>query len=566
MELFDIIEVAYRARLLFRSERGYREVSGVSFETIADHREDEGALRLYYDLFNGECIRQSGESLKELAGRYLDASLAFNGKEFEWYERRQLASRKKFLRWIFRKVAAPGSHLSAKEEFRFRPKDCDNRLLETIFPEGLEEGARIDLAFLLLIAFGVVKPFPISRSRDAGMEELHRQLTAMIKLVTILYADIPQIGTLPKPIIFDITLEQLHRKIENIDNPTERAECSVAWFWSLLKIIEDSCISVSSPQRLADTKIITTGYSMPGIWVDDYDEGKTRFWIFPENKLMAFCYHYTDGCWHLRPYEFCFYSLKDDDEIGEICVFATAKGNLQLINSSDGIMNPDELVTAKYELGKEDEIGLFSEISFAITTPQCPEWFRWKSFRRLSSADSQFIAFREVLKDIYYGCSTLSFLFKNEAPFLTDSVNALFAMDNDYLYLYDGRPEKRFVLQQDSDVGLWFDYLPEKSNGKDSVNLLNVKVSEEHPLYIIPRFTNLERPMSSLQRRFAEAALNTELHHQISIYRTAQRPAGILCFNTYSLIIPLDADLSKFGIRKITSRKELFGVRECPAR
>ena len=44
LNIFDIIEAAYRSRLLFRTEEEYREITGVAYETIRDCKEDSDAL------------------------------------------------------------------------------------------------------------------------------------------------------------------------------------------------------------------------------------------------------------------------------------------------------------------------------------------------------------------------------------------------------------------------------------------------------------------------------------------------------------------------------------------
>lgn len=555
LDIYEVIKSAYRSRLLFRTEAEYRQLVGVSFESIRDSRDDEAALSRYYDILNRECRQQCGENLYAMVAAYIEASEVCAGKDFDWMERRQLASRKKFCRWLFRKTSTAGKRMTLDEESRFSPKRRDAKLFEAFYPDGIEGGRAYDLVFVLLITFGVIKPYSLSsaRSHDISTEEAAKSCDTMTALVTQLRDDTPQMGVLPKPAVFDISLEQLRQMVAG-----NFEDYSIARVWELLNRIEDACIAVSSPQKTADTNTEITGYSMPGIWVDDADRGKSRFWIFPENKFMAFCYQQTGPAWELIPYEFAFFRPKNDDEIGDNCIFVTAKGNEQIINSGEW-MQPDEIVFATYHLGEADSYGSFSKIEFEAETGSTPGWFDWRSFKRLSKGEALYRHFKQAVTDIYNPASPHSHLFCNTAPFLTDSLDSLVATDNDYLYISDlPRPEK-FILKSNDDDDDHFWYEPSYSKAEPGRSLRNIVVSETHPLYIIPRFIDIDEKKPDLHRRFAEAVLNTDLSNQITIYRTSRRPEGILCFNNFSLMIPLTTDvIEKFGIEVITDKKEFF--------
>ena len=555
LDIYEVIKSAYRSRLLFRTEAEYRQLVGVSFEAIRDSRDDEAALSRYYDILNRECRQQCGENLYAMVAAYIEASEVCAGKDFDWMERRQLASRKKFCRWLFRKTSTAGKRMTLDEESRFSPKRCDAKLFEAFYPDGIEGGRAYDLVFVLLITFGVIKPYSLSsaRSHDISTEEAAKSCDTMTALVTQLRDDTPQMGVLPKPAVFDISLEQLRQMVAG-----NFEDYSIARVWELLNRIEDACIAVSSPQKTADTNTEITGYSMPGIWVDDADRGKSRFWIFPENKFMAFCYHKAGAGWQLTPYEFTFFRPKNDDEIGDNCIFVTAKGNEQIINSGE-LMQPDEIVFATYHLGEADDYGSFGEIEFEAETGSTPWWFDWRSFKRLSKGGARYRHFKQAVIDIYNPASPHSLLFCNTAPFLTDSLDSLVATDNDYLYISDlPRPEK-FILKSYEGDGGRFWYEPSYSKAEPGRSLRDLVVSETHPLYIIPRFIDIDEKKPDLHRRFAEAVLNTDLSNQITIYRTSRRPEGILCFNNFSLMIPLTTDvIEKFGIEVITDKKEFF--------
>lgn len=555
LDIYEVIKSAYRSRLLFRTEAEYRQLVGVSFESIRDSRDDEAALSRYYDILNRECRQQCGENLYAMVAAYIEASEVCAGKDFDWMERRQLASRKKFCRWLFRKTSTAGKRMTLDEESRFSPKRCDAKLFEAFYPDGIEGGRAYDLVFVLLITFGVIKPYSLSsvRSRDISTEEAAKSCESMTALVTILCDDTPQMGVLPKPGVFDISLEQLRQ-----DEVKGYESYSIARLWNMLNTIEDACIAVSSPQKIAETNTEITGYSMPGIWIDDADQGKSRFWIFPENKIMAFCYQKSGAAWELIPYEFTFFSQRGDDDIDDKCMLITARGNEQVVDDG-GIMQSSEIVAAKYQLGEADGYGSFGEITFEIETGSCPKWFNWHSFKRLPRTSTMHKRFMQIAADIYNPESPHSLLFSNTAPFLTDALDALVATDVDYLYVSDLPKPDKFILRCDSDDKGRFWYEPYYKDGEPSRNLRSLLISAEHPLYIIPGFYDLDKHTDEHKHRFAEAAMNTELRNQVTIYHTSRHPGGVLCFNNFSMTFPIDTgELESYGVEIITDRKEFF--------
>lgn len=548
---FDIIKAAYQSHLLARDDAAFREIAGVTFDTIYDRRHDSSAMESYYGMLESECRRQCGESLAAMVGAYMEASDACSGEGFDWLERKQKASRKKFCRWLFRKAAAPCKPLKSEEERKFSPKSSDTELLRRFYPEGIESGRSIDLIFTMLITFDIVRPYGsrterVHRLSDA---EIGRSADALEALVEQLRDDTPQMGTMPKPLVFDIVLDDIRKARDD-----SFSGFTIAKAWNMLHSIEDACYHVSSPQKVADSDVETTGYSMPGIWVDDADEGASRFWIFPENKYMAFCYREDSGHWSLTPYEFAFTRMRNEEEMSDLCFFVTARGNEQIIRKAAGSAQRSELVAASYTLGDGDgEFGRFGEIAFEVEAGERPDWFDWKAFRRLSPSDPRHEWFMQAIADIYNVNSPLSMLFRNKAPFLTDSMDALLAIDRDYLYIHDMEAPDRFAMRCDRDDEERFWYEPVFRHRHESTNLLNAEISEEHPLYVVPRFTDMDRPMSERQRRFAEAAASTDFSHQVTIYRTPAQPSGVLCFNSLGAVFPLDGDaeeLRSWGVKR----------------
>lgn len=546
LSIYDIIKIAYQSRLLFGTDLEYRECLGVSFETISDNREDERAMNMYYDLLNKECRAQTDESLYAMVSSYVEASDVSRSIGFDWGERRQIASRKKFVRMLFRMAAAPGVNLSVEEELKFKPKDCDKRLIDVIYPDGVSKERTIDLIFLALITFGVVKPYSANMR---GRTATETTIKSMIDLVEIIREDMPQLGVLSKPLAFDSVLDALQ------DAQSDLSVCTPAWFWNLLNSIEEACITTASPSKVAESMLELTGYSMPGIWIDNKDEGKNRFWIFPENKYMAFCFSKESGSWLLIPYEFCFYSRKYKTEIDDICVFVTAKGNKQILSTSIRTMDKSEVVTLSYELRDSGTYPNFDEIVFESEAAERPLWFDWNSFKRLSPGDARLEDFCELVSDLYDSNSPYSSIFSNTAPFITDAIHCLIAIDNDYIYISDIRQPERFILKRDTDGSDMYWYLP-RYNAAPPRNLLNIEVSEEHPLYLFPRNIVSEFVIPDKYKKFFEAVDSTEVDDQICFYESVDTGQKMICFNRFSCIFVVEdllRDLSKFGVKRLTS-------------
>lgn len=484
MDIFDVITYAWRGRLLFRSDAEYRQLLGVTYETVRDRRDDSSALEGYYNMLNDECRRQCGETLYAMVAMWLEVS----DPDIVWRERCQLASRKKFCRWLFRMAAAPSVPLTVDQELRYSPKSCDNELA----------GLGLDEAFLLLVTFKVIKPLAMMRGRDITVDDNSR----LAALVAQLKEDMPQAPTLAKPLAFDIVMEEL------------KAPKSVAQMWEMLRRIAHACGAVYAPTEAFPTR----GLSLPGVWLDDADEN--RFWLFPENMLMAFCYSNNGSGWTLRAYEFV--------EAGnDKCVFISTRGNEQLL--AHGVMDYAEVAAVGYEYDGQC-------ISFKPETGQVPTWLNWRRFTRVDSD----LQYRQLLRHIYTPGTLQSMLFSNESALLTDSVDALVAIDSVYIYVWDA-PQVASVLR-------WRDgayvYGPVKAR---PLSLLNIDISDSHPLYIIPR------ECRGRDRHFCRSASLMEFGHQATIYHTGLYPEGILCLNNFSAMLPL-SEAEGYGIRKVCSR------------
>ena len=153
--------------------------------------------------------------------------------------------------------------------------------------------------------------------------------------------------------------------------------------------------------------------------------------------------------------------------------------------------------------GEED----FERIEFYEDPTRFPEWMDWREWRRLDRDDLRYKEFRSVLSDIYNPDSPHSRLFTNSAPELFDCINNLVGRDNKYLYVYDWCP-KRFVIKEKSqDV---FTYESDGGKFRTKVYLFELNVSEEHPLYAIPRRMERKNYGNSMFNRLPEIMTDSE--------------------------------------------------------
>lgn len=334
---YDVIAVAYKSRILFATDAEYRRVLGVSFETVVNNRDSSRDTSIYYDILNGECESRIDRSLREVISDYVLASEYF--LTVDWGDRTQMSSRKRFCRMLFRLYATAGMELSIDEILKFKIKDDDERLMEIFFPDGATEAPAVDIGFILLFAFGVLKPWTDGdgrRSRDIRPAELERALLKLRDLLDILADDMPRLGSTEKPLAF----YEWRETIDACLNDREAlAEVDPLWMLYSVMAVTEACRSLVSSEQRRITMDRFQGYDMPGIWIDNADLGRTRFWIFPDNLLVAFCFDRHDSGWQLTPYEFMV--LFAPEGLPDGFILTAPKGNLAHTLTPDTTIDVD---------------------------------------------------------------------------------------------------------------------------------------------------------------------------------------------------------------------------------
>ncbi|MCH5347261.1 MAG: hypothetical protein J1E63_09135 [Muribaculaceae bacterium] len=560
---YNVIEIAWRGRLLFNKEAEYEEFLGIKFDAIKEAQEKGNTekIDLYYMALDRECHQQCGESLRLLVYNYLKASETTDENSFSWGDVcRDLRVRKRFYRWLFLKSCITNMRLDAETEDNLKVYENESaykELLKRFYPEGTESYYDIDPIFGILMAFDVVKPRLFhnkqsARARDITQEATVKSLENLLKLIDVLRDDMPIHGIIDKPLSFSQSSALIERILNDRDEE-ELAECTVARIWKTLDEIQNDCIVCSSPESIDIHSTSISFYKMPGIWIDDSDNGKTRFWVFPDNMFFAFCFVLDGVQWILIPYEFASWE-NDDSGMNDKCFWATYEANRQLIFSDKHLAAANQVAIVNYERLFDDN-GEFTELTFSLDGEK-PGWMDWSSFKRLDYDDERFRYFLDIVERIYKrGGTELSMIFENRGAFMTDVFNCLVAIDRKYLYVTD-QISSRFYLTYDKNTHA-FEY--ENDKKEETESLLDIEISADRPLYLIPRD---KKPKITDQKhiRFSEAVANTLLDHQISVYHGKGKRA--LCLNEFSISIRLDdeATVESLGIKQVTSREELLSM------
>ena len=543
---YQVMAVAHRARLLRRTDAEYRGVLGVSMETVAAKRASRREMDACLDAMEREAVKVSERTLAAVVRDYVVASEVYLG--MDWGDRAQMASRRRLCRMVFRLYAAGGRELSADEVVKYKCKEADGRLLAALLPEGAAGEAAADPGMLLLFAFGVLKPWKDTmRGHDTGDAETLEALRRLRGLVELLREDMPRLGSTEKPLIFDEALGMIDAVLGGKE---EVAECTPLWMIQVLTDIARLCRSLVIPEQQREVVETLAGLYMNGIWVDDADDGRTRFWIFPDNRLAAFCYRRDGLGWELLPYDFRV-RFSDSDDCYDNFILVDPWGNTAYTCSPSGVIGPQQTASGYCEAESDDD----GEIRRLVITEgplRLPAWCDWKCWERLSPDDERHAEFRAVLRKVYDVEHPLSIFFTNVAPEITDMNNNLVGRDMRYLYVHD-RPQARFrMAERGHDVYAYESTSPADASPKA---LFEIEPSPEHPLYAIPVEID-RRPRANAELdRLAQIMTDADNIKEVCILhmRGAARPR--LIFPAYGASIELDMEaLARLGVLRFTSR------------
>ena len=573
---YELLDTIIKSRLLAFDDEGYEDLLMMDVDSFRKRYRDASDEKLktitkaFCDAF--EEMDALGPQYMILS--YMEASDVFGSVGFDWGKCKQLATRRKFCRWMFTQAYLNNPHL---HDGGYTARKEDWALFERFKPDADDDREAIDIVFTMLLTFQVIRPFGSDSVRALKYASTSKSRERMIMVLELLEEDLPVFGITK-------TLISLSQALCALKDPEFDDDMfPPAALWGMLHNVAVDLQTNSSPAELLDSHVELNGYAMRGIWVDDSPAGHRRFWVFPNNKLMAFCYSFRRGEWILEPYEFVFSKLEYEDEFADTCAMATVRGNEQAL--LNGKIEDTELARLTYELEDRDEEGQFQTIRFEPETgSEYPYWMDWRSFRRLPLADSRTGEYAEVIEAIYRGAEMFNdFGFRNIAPWLTDSQDCLVGLDCDFLYLVDFALDRKGCLEKISGNGeyLLYDYCVDFSRRNKGFGLFGVEISEEQPIYVVSRNPlfyeglnerlkagNLVEAMPNKADRnaflrryedFKETVFSTEFSDQVTIYKGLRTcSASMLCFNKISRNFLIDELTEWFGVRKFTSREEML--------
>lgn len=545
---------AVNSRFLYNNKHEYSELLRKNVSKMYEI-DDSRTIEDIYQRFTAKCKEETGYPLQPLLEAYREASEIYLSKDF-WGGRRE--TRQAFAMKLFIKRHMQPSPAVAKLTDEISNHEKDDEIMARFF-SSYNERELIDVCFSVLLARKIIIPFTEGPRNYKGpnkelflvfLKDLNERLKGMVNVYE-------------NPVVIEDHIAELESGLYVL---------TVAKAWGILNDI--GCVLRNqSIESILYSSFRSYSVNLPGIWIDDCDMGKTRFWIFPSNYKMAFCYSFKNANLRLTPYEFCIYS-HDEDSVDDVCVMVTPEGNEQMM--CKGHASTSQIVYADFEVAGNEGTNIITEVTFTPLNKNYGCWFAWKKFIKLEDSNPLHERFSSLLADHY-----------NEEPmvvvkdvwcdyrWMIESPSSLVAIDKEFLYLWD--------MDKDADRGIRrhyylaekeeeeFEYIYRNSPAM-SKGLLGLEVSESRPLYRLLRndsqyqhldryFVNLSIEEQDEYEKFKEVVRNTEFMDQISIYTIKRRDKTFrrLCFNRYSMVFNLDKVLSHFGVSKLTNLKITFG-------
>ena len=573
---FQLLDTIIKSRLLAYNDDGYVDFLEKDVDSFRKRDRDASDEELEPILDNFTEAFESVDAFgpEYMMSAYMQASDVYNSVDFDWGKNRQLATRRKFCRWMFRQAYLNNPELY---DGPYSPNKEDRELFRLFKPDSEGDAEAIDIVFTMLLTFQVIRPFGSESTRALKYGSPLDVRDNMVKLLEVLQKDLPTFG-------INKSLNAIKQALAVLNAPDIEARLlTPAALWGMLNNVSLELKLDSSPAELLDSHVELNGYSMPGIWVDDAKESQNRFWIFPNNKLMAFCFYLKNREWILEPYEFAFAKLDYESEFEKICTIVTTRGNLQIFMHEK--IEDDEFARLRYTLEDRDEEGDFQTMRFELERgSEYPYWMNWRSFRRLPMDHFLTSEYMEVLDKIFNGSEMLrGFDYRNIGSWITDSHDCLAGLDSEFLYLSDVALNKNGHLERIDGLNDYplYDYCVEYSKANPVLNLFSLEISEEQPMYVVARdplfYAQLDEKLDSkllindfpnrVERKeflrkyeeFKETVMSTEFADQVTIYKNLpQHSPDVLCFNKISRTFKIEEIMKWFGVRKFTSREEMM--------
>lgn len=188
-----LLDNIIKSRLLAFDDEGYEDLLMMDVDSFRKRYRDTSdeklkpIMKTFADAF--EEIDAFGPEY--MINAYMEASDVFNSVGFDWGRNKQLATRRKFCRWMFRQAYLNNPEL---HDGAYAPKKEDRELFERFKPDADEDREYIDIVFTVLLAFQVIRPFGSDSMRALKYSSPAASRERMIELLEILDEDLPVFG------------------------------------------------------------------------------------------------------------------------------------------------------------------------------------------------------------------------------------------------------------------------------------------------------------------------------------------------------------------------------------
>ena len=562
-----------RSDIIFPDRATGEKFIGMTLKSWLNLHNEEKILEIYERL-NQKIKEFFPISVNKAVDGLVKASKTFGSKNLWNGKRKQ--SKQRFALKLFYKIAFQEYnhiYLTLSPAVAIQENE---KLFEEEFWKALDNNFTAPFWFIL-IGYGVLTPFSdISRPRKDYCEG-RVDLTKYISLLDDIIKYWPVVGSLSSFHEIEIYRSRIESLLEEDDYVSPL---------TLISQLQNLCDLVeirSSPENLTVSNENASVLIPEGIWIDEYDMGKTRFWIFPLNLRMIFCFSFEYGIWQLKVFE-AISDYDDENDEYDLTVISPEESKNALL---DGKLSSESIHETR--VSYSDQCGEYMEKLIFNHLNHRPEWFDFSCMMRLGPSSDLHTRFGGIINELY---NSKTFGFEppliNKSAWMTDASNSFVAMDDRYIYLKDkGRMSHRLTIVENLE-GEYYHYVPIHNN--QGLSILKIDVTEESPLYIIPRnesdypemgsqdeikkmidshieitetpgadeyndYAYLLRREAETYRRYKEAVFSTVFPGQITIYTLCDNGTEYkrLCFNKCGVAVDLQKAISLYGMKKVTS-------------
>lgn len=566
------ITSAVRSRFLFSSLAEGEKLLGMQLKSWQE-KNDPDFIETVYDKFNRLSIDLTTFDLQEAIELLIGTSDFFIHNET--IDSKRSSSLRKFaLRLFYWSLFSENAQVYSVISKEFLPshEEVDIFINNGFGTETINKG-NLDTVIFLLLCFNALKPYvESSRPRKTGDDAL-APTREFISLVESLKTSWPDVGSLSSFPEFDQALKEASQYLESDTG------MPAARMWALINnivVLKDIRMSPNQLTRYNESAEFITDF---GIWIDSHDMGRHRFWIFPANLHMAFCYENQYGEWTLRPFE---WFLTSDSESSAFDVIMIPP-EISYDTLRSGKMDTQSIVSFTVSYYGDD--GNYMETMELDTISPDLEWLKFDKFFRLKKDSSLHSNFLSQIRSFYSSHGLATGQLKNPFSAVINVLQGFVAMDKKYLYVQDrGEVACKMVYESDTEE---FNYIP--AINVEEKSICELVADPGKPLYRFPaseeefrvpdkdmRFRNLFLTIQKIlprtnslnkgpdlaimvrkeietYRRFKDAALSTRFPASITIYHfpDGKKDLRRLCFNASGVIIDLDTALALYGVKTV---------------